>query len=100
MGYKKDGGLTATSSVLNTKDMEELSKFVTRKVKECGKSIVEGDISINPIDEGQSNSCAYCPYKGDCGFDSNERGYTYRKLQDFSEQEVMQKIREENAKWQ
>lgn len=97
---KKDGNLTANSSVFTEEEMAEISKFVTGKVKECGRAIVEGNVELNPMEEGQRTSCTYCPYKGDCGFDLNQRGFSYRKLPAMEKEEIMERIREENASWQ
>lgn len=94
--YKKDGSLSARSSVMSSEELAEISAFVNKKVRTLGKEILEGNIAVNPCESSTENACLYCPYKGVCGFEGNSCGYSYRKLQDLDKEEAMARIIQEN----
>ena len=95
--YKKDGTLSSRSSVMTGEELQEISSFVNKKVRQLGKEILDGNIEVNPYKSGQESACTYCTYKGVCGFEKNTPGYGYRSLQDLDKEEVMERIREENG---
>ena len=70
MEFKKDGTLSSRSDVMDEAEMEEISRFVTGKVKKLGREILEGKVSCNPYKKDKESACTYCPYKGVCGFDT------------------------------
>lgn len=77
---KKDGSLSARSSVAGTEQFQKISEFVNEKIKEIGRSILAGDIRVNPYEKGQQTACTYCAYKNVCGFDTRIEGYEMRAL--------------------
>ena len=91
---KKDGSLSARSSVAGTEQFHRLSDFVNHKIREIGRSIVEGDISVNPYEKGQDKACTYCPYTSVCGFDTRVEGYQVRQIT-ISKEEAMSQIMSE-----
>ncbi len=93
--YKKDGSFTSGSSVMGCDDLQTISHYVNRKIKEIGSSIVEGQIEVNPFERGQADSCMYCSYAGICGYDSKIGGYQKRKLDDADKEEIMERIKAE-----
>ncbi|MBO4456178.1 MAG: PD-(D/E)XK nuclease family protein [Butyrivibrio sp.] len=95
--YKKDGSLSARSQTASLEDYSAISHFVDKKIKNIGKEILNGSISVNPYEMGQRNSCTYCSYKGICGFDDKIPGFKKRELVD-DESHAMEIIREEYNK--
>ncbi|MGN0436074.1 MAG: PD-(D/E)XK nuclease family protein, partial [Wujia sp.] len=52
-------------------------EFAVKKAKNMAGNILDGDISINPIYEGQNPQCSSCPYKAVCRFDKKYGGNSY-----------------------
>jgi len=91
--YLKSGGVSG--SVIAPEDMERLLNFVEEKVRELGRGIVDGDISIAPYRRGTERACQYCPYGPVCTFDILLPGNTYRKLENpkgESRTEVLRRV--------
>ncbi|NLL78677.1 MAG: helicase-exonuclease AddAB subunit AddB [Clostridiales bacterium] len=88
---KKDGSLSARSSVAGTEQFHRLSDFVSQKIGELGRSIIGGDVRVNPYEKGQTSACTYCAYRTVCGFDSRIEGYAMRQL-NVSQEEAMTEI--------
>ncbi|SFU70160.1 PD-(D/E)XK nuclease family protein [Butyrivibrio sp. M55] len=95
VGFNKSGDLTAASSAVSNEDYSAISKYVDKKIREFGKSILNGDIKVNPYEMDVKGSCKYCEYKGICGFDDKIPGYSRRKL-DLDDKEAMELIRNES----
>ena len=91
VGLKKDGTLTAASQTASMAEYNAISRFVNKKIKEFGRNILNGDISVNPAEMGSSGSCTYCSYRSICGYDEKISGFSKRKL-DISADEAMAKI--------
>jgi len=92
---KKDGSFTASSSVISKEDYEIISGFVNKKIRESGMAILEGNIAVNPYEQGNYQACTYCDYKNVCGFDEKIPGYQYRVLPDLPKEEFMHKMEQE-----
>ena len=95
VSFNKSGDLTAASSAVSNEDYSAISKYVDKKIREFGKSILNGDIKVNPYEMDVKGSCKYCEYKGICGFDDKIPGYSRRKL-DLDDKEAMELIRNES----
>lgn len=93
---KKDGDLSSRSSVLGSTELQEVSNYVNKKVKSLGREILDGRIELNPYEDGSDKACTYCAYKGVCGFDRAVGGYSYRRLQNMKQEEVMEAIQKAN----
>ena len=93
--YKKDGSLSARSSVLSGEELQEISSFVGRKVRQLGREILDGNIALNPYESGAENACTYCSFQGVCGFDDGMPGCGPRRLKEMDKEEAMAHIREE-----
>jgi len=71
---------------------------VNSKVNELGRRILNGDISLKPYERGKESACTYCPYGKVCGFDPSMPGCDPRTLEEYSPEEIMEKLRsEENS---
>ena len=95
VGKNKDGSLSKSSKVLAGEELELLSDFANIKIKQIGNAIMNGEAEVNPYMMGDRTSCAYCMYKGICGFDEKLPGYKYRKLEKFDNDKTLEKMREE-----
>lgn len=93
--YKKDGSFSARSSVLSGEELAEISSFVGRKVRALGREILDGNIALNPYENGAESACTYCSFQGVCGFHEGLAGCTQRRLKEMDKEEVMERIREQ-----
>ena len=85
---KKDGEFGARSQTATREEYQAISSFVGRKIKEFGKNILDGDISVNPYVRDNSDSCTYCSYRSICGYDDCIKGYKKRNL-DLTPEEAL-----------
>ncbi len=91
---KKDGSFSAYSSVIKEEDMQVISDYVNRKIRQLGNEILQGTISVNPCEQNGKQSCTYCAYKNVCGYDARIAGYQMRRLPKIRQDEAMEQIRE------
>ena len=90
---KKDGDYSVRSGVLNAEDMQEVSAYVSRKIKEIGREILDGRIAVEPCKQGADTACDYCSFRQVCGFDGRMDGYGYRRLEELSGEEVLERMK-------
>ena len=92
---KKDGTFSARSKVMSSEELGIVSQFVSGKVRELGKEIMEGRIAHNPYEDGNRSACTFCAYKKVCGFDTTIPGFSMREFEKFSEEEILVKMKQE-----
>ena len=92
---KKDGTFSAYSSVISEEDMHTVSDYVNQKIRQLGRGILDGTISVNPYEQNGNQACTYCAYKSVCGYDSRIEGYGMRKLPKMSADDALMCMREE-----
>lgn len=93
---KTDGSLRATSKAASGEEFLVMSEYVSRKVEEEGKRMMDGEIAVSPYELSDRTGCDYCPYHMVCGFDPRLPGFSYRKLEKFdSGDEILARMREE-----
>ncbi len=92
---KKDGSLSARSSVLSREELQTVSDYVSRKVAGIGREILDGSISLNPYEMGSQEACTWCAFKRVCGFEPSMPGCEKRKLGELSKAEALEQMREE-----
>ncbi|NBJ93159.1 helicase-exonuclease AddAB subunit AddB [Parablautia muri] len=95
---KKDGSFSSRSSTVAKGDYETISQFVTHKIKQFGRQILEGNIEVNPCKQGVRESCTYCAYKGVCEFEEKLPGCSLRSLPALPDDLLFEKMREEIQK--
>lgn len=67
ISINKDGSIKKSPKIYNDDEFEELENIVEKSIKKAGKSILNGDFSINPKQiDGKNVSCGYCPYAAIC----------------------------------
>ncbi len=89
---KKDGSVSARSSVLSSEELTQVSDYVNHKIRRIGKEIIGGNFSLNPYEKGTRSSCTFCPYYAVCGFDKRIDGCEVRTLTEYSKEEVLEKM--------
>lgn len=94
---KKDGSFSAASGVMEESEMQMVSDYVNHKIRQLGREILNGTISVNPCEFGSDKACTYCAYKSVCGYDAGEAqlGYQTRKLPKMGTAEALERMREE-----
>lgn len=99
---KSDGSLSARSSVVNRQDYEVISNYVNQKMHQFGTEILQGNIEVNPCEQGNTESCTYCTFREICAFDGKIPGFEKRKpghgmdvLKD--EQDIIEKMRKQSG---
>lgn len=92
---KSDGEYGAHASVMSTENLKMISDFVSRKLRKTGQEILNGRISMDPCEYKTQDACAFCPYSKVCGFDRQIPGYRKRKLEDLGEDDVLEKMKQE-----
>lgn len=95
---KKDGSFSVRSSIIAKEDYEVVSQFVNHKIRQFGREILEGNIAVNPCEQGGRSSCTYCAYKGVCEFEEKIPGYDVRILEGLPEEELLGKMKDEISK--
>ena len=92
----KDGEKFADKPKLTSKDdFIDLCGYVEKKIAAIGRDIASGKMIASPYREGDENACTYCPYNSVCGFDRDIKGYEYRDIKGLSDDEALQRMREE-----
>ena len=76
--------------VFSSSEIDNISSFVKKLLKEEVDSILNGDIRINPIKDNKNDSCAYCLFNSICKF--NEKEDNYRKYKSLKNREALIKI--------
>ena len=97
VAFKKDGGFYSNSSVADRKQFQMLGNYVKKKIHEIRTDILRGDAQIAPYELGNRNACTYCPYISVCGFDRKIAGYEFRRLKNFTDDELWQIFAEEEG---
>lgn len=91
---KKDGSFSARSGVMSSEEFQVISDYVNYKIKDIGREILDGKVSLNPYEKGSENACTYCTYKRVCGFDNATPGYDMRELETVDKKEVLERMKE------
>ena len=88
VAFNKDGSFRKNSSVADRTQFAVLGRYVRTKIEKIRSSILEGDAEVSPYELGKKNACTYCPYMTVCGFDRRLSGYEFRRLKNFSDEEL------------
>lgn len=91
----KDGSLGATSKAYSENALGTISNYVNWKIRDISRSILQGNIHKNPYEYKERNACEFCQYKEVCGFDEAGQGYSYHRIDDADEQEILKKMAED-----
>ena len=94
---KKNGELSARSSVASTEEFAVLSEYVNHSIVNMGNDIYAGRVEVSPFVDGQVSSCDYCPYKAVCGYDTKIEGFTERKPAKMDKYQIFEQMESDNA---
>lgn len=92
---KKDGSFTKTSGILSQEDFQVVSDYVNHKIKELGKSVLAGEIALNPYEQSKQKACTYCSYRGICGFDRKLGSGLVRELEELDQAIALERMKGE-----
>ena len=92
---KKDGSFSARSSVMSGEELRIVSDYVSRKIAQIGREILQGTISLNPYQRGTQEACTYCAFRRVCGFEAESTGCSKRKLADMDREEFFSRMKQE-----
>ena len=95
VSFNKDGSFRKTSSIATKEQFRLLNAYVKKKISDIRGEILSGDAEVSPYELGKKNACTYCPYQGVCGFDKKIPGYEYRRLKQFSDEEIWREMEKE-----
>lgn len=93
VGFNRDGSLSSSSNVMTTEQFSVVSQYVNKKIKQIGREILEGNISLNPYMMKKNDSCTYCSYKEVCGFDTRDTFLKKRIPEDLEPEVCLQRMR-------
>ncbi|MDO5350103.1 MAG: PD-(D/E)XK nuclease family protein [Lachnospiraceae bacterium] len=82
----------ARSSVASGKRFAFLRDYVRTRCQKAGQEILQGNIGMQPYQQGNRTGCDYCPYHAVCGFDRKTAGFGYRKLRSMKPEEIWKEI--------
>ena len=88
--YKKTDG-TVCGSAVNRDMYRALMDHTAEKAARIGQSMVEGNVSISPVQSKNRAACDYCEYKSLCGFDE-KNGNKIKRLKKLSSDEVWDRV--------
>ena len=92
----EDASVSKKSKRAGAEEFRILSRYVSRKIRDIGRKIFDGEIGAMPYQLGSDTGCDYCPYHGVCGFDPSSPGWNYRKLENIKDEaEILEKMRKE-----
>lgn len=95
VAFNKDGSLSRYSKTASQDQFHALSGYVNEKICQIGQEILDGRVDINPYKRKNKTACDFCEYQGVCGFDEKIPGYQFRRLAEFNDQELWEKIKGE-----
>ena len=94
---RKDGSFAANSLLMSRENIELISGYVSGKLKELGRSILDGEIGMHPFSRKDKEACTYCPYQSVCGFDKKLPGCEMRMIAEEERDAVLEKMRAETG---
>lgn len=92
-GLKKDGSLRSGSSTASRETFKQLQAYVRALMVQAGVAISNGKVSLNPYQQKQQVACTYCPFRSVCQFDPTLPENSYRRLQEWKDEEIIEKMK-------
>jgi ATP-dependent helicase/nuclease subunit B len=98
ISLNKNGSASARSRAsISLKDMTTMMDYTQGKKEELQVEILDGIIAQEPYRKDKETACDYCPYTKICSFEGARSGAAYRDLKQMEREEILQKMREEEA---
>lgn len=89
---KKDGSLSAASSVVNLAQMGLLSRYIQHLIVQMANNLHQGKIAPLPVSGQGYDPCSYCEYTAVCG---REKGDPSFELTALDKEELFELLKEE-----
>lgn len=90
---KKDGDFTKDSKVVSEEVFMAMIDHVKGRIVGIGNELMTGRIDIAPCKVKTFVSCQYCDYQALCQFEPQTDGKAYNKMETYSNEEVIEKIK-------
>ena len=97
VSINKDGSIKKGSSVATKEQFEGLEKHILETIKELGKEILEGKVSVKPYQLNGKNPCDYCIYHTVCQFNEEQADNCYDQLEKLSKDQIWEAIDRERS---
>lgn len=85
------------SYVKTEEEFDLLLNHIETMLKDAGKRILQGEMTIFPYKTKDDTACKYCPYISVCRFDKAIAGYAYNELNDTDDEKIMQKLHQKEG---
>lgn len=94
----KDETVTGVGNVkdliISEEQFDQLRDHVTRTIRSVCTNLIQGDISITPVKQGDQTACQYCDYRSICQFDPSQKGNEYNRIRKLDSDEAWLMISE------
>ena len=89
----KDGEVSDKANTLNSKQFDNLQKYMEKIIKQISEEILEGNINIEPYYriKDKKTPCEYCSYKAICQFNQITKN-DYNYISNINKEYVLNKI--------
>ena len=74
--------------------INKMCETAYNQLKKALEGIVDGNIEINPVSNGSSTACDFCPYGNICNFDPEFSNNKYRKYKKIKMEEFFDYVNE------
>ncbi|MCP3032024.1 helicase-exonuclease AddAB subunit AddB [Halobacillus sp. A1] len=91
-GLKAGGGFYKGSKTVESEKFNQLTGYIRQLMKNAGERVTDGEIDLNPFLKDDQTACDYCQFRSVCQFDPALEDHNYRKLKNYKEEEVIEKI--------
>lgn len=95
VGINKDGSIKKGSSVASKEQFKQLEKHILKTIRDLGKDILEGKVSVRPYELSGKNPCDYCIYHTICQFNEEMPDNCYEQLNKLSKETIWEEIEKE-----
>ena len=86
---KNDGTLRQGAAAVSSQELSLLVDYAVRMAAQLSARIAAGEIDVSPAQRGPMRACAYCDYRGICGFDPLLSGASARVLEKKSLDDIV-----------
>ena len=97
LGRNRDGSLSKSSRALPPEAFDTVLAYTKEKERELKEQMYAGDVQAAPYELGDATGCDYCPFRDICGFDPRIEGCGYRRLEKYSMEEAIEKMKEKTG---
>ena len=95
-------GITTSGSInekctngVKKEEFKILQDYIDKTIKQIAKEILSGKIEIKPSYKKGKKPCEYCNYQSICGFNTKNDGNSYYYINNYSNDEVIKKMKHE-----